>query len=56
MVHLYPGSLARCSCRLDLSLGIKKDSAWQLDPDGTRGWAQDCCGKPSGLPNNLEWF
>ena len=37
MVHLHPSSLARCSSRLDLSLGIQKDSAWQPDPDGARG-------------------
>ena len=36
MVHLHPSSLARCSCRLDLSLGIKPD--WhhqQRDPEGS---------------------
>ena len=36
MVHLHPCSLARCSCRLDLSLGIKPD--WhhqQRDPEGS---------------------
>ena len=41
MVHLHPRSLARCSCRLNLSLGIKPD--WhhqQRNPEGsgTRGW------------------
>ena len=40
MVHLHPSSLARCSCRLDLSLGIKPDWPVQRDLDGagTRGW------------------
>ena len=42
MVHLHPRSLARCSCRLDLSLGIKSD--WHHQQRGvlkdlvTREW------------------
>ena len=51
MVHLHPCALARCSCRLDLSLGIKQ--GWHpvlRNPEGAGTRAGTSSGKPNGLP------
>ena len=49
MVHIHPSSLARCSCRSDLSLGIRVRWQQQRDP-GAGTHAGTSSGKPNGLP------
>lgn len=56
MVHLHPVSLARCSCRLDLSLGTKKGFARQPDPDGAGGSGAGSGVSQVGCLSSLEWF